>query len=88
METLRNIVSYHIGEYGCIKVKLADMLEKRNITRNALSKLTGIKYPIVTRYYNGEGIERVDLDVLAKFCYALNCDIADLLEYEAPKEHL
>ena len=31
-------------------------------------------------------MERGDLDFLAKVCYALNCKIEDILEYEEPQE--
>ena len=53
------------------------------MTRNKLSSLTGVKYDVVTRYYLGEGIERVDLTVLAKFCFVLDCSVADLLIYKS-----
>lgn len=88
MQELRKIVShsYHIEEYGHIESKLAAILKERNITRNALKELTGVKYDVITRYYKNEGIERIDLDVLSKFCYALNCDISDLLQYHEPEQ--
>ena len=85
MEDMKSIVHYHTDEYGSIKVKLAETLDNRGVTRNRLSKLTGIKYDIVTRYYEAENIERVDLAILAKICCVLNCKIEDLLEYQPPK---
>lgn len=84
MENLRSIVSYKTEEYGRVKVKLAEVLENRGITRNHLSKLTGIKYEIVDRYYKARNVAMADLDFLAKVCFALNCQISDLLEYEEP----
>lgn len=65
-------------------MKLAELLNDRGITRNRLRTLTGVKYDVIDRYYKGEGVERVDLDVLAKLCYVLDCEISDLLEYEQP----
>ena len=65
-------------------MKLAELLKDRGITRNRLRTLTGVKYDVIDRYYKGEGVERVDLDVLAKLCYVLDCEISDLLEYEQP----
>lgn len=87
MQELRKIVSYsyHMEEYGRINMKLAAVLKERNITKNALRTLTGVKYDVITRYCKNENIERVDLNVLSKFCYALDCSIADLLEYEKPE---
>lgn len=67
--------------FGKIHVKLKDLMDKQGVNRNQLSALTGIKYDVVTRYCKGEGIERVDLAVLAKFCFVLKCGIDDILEY-------
>lgn len=77
----RSLISHHVGEYGHIKVKLAALLDKRGITRNRLRTLTGVKYEVIDRYYKGDSIEMVDLDFLAKVCYALDCKIEDILEY-------
>ncbi|MDE7246054.1 MAG: helix-turn-helix transcriptional regulator [Oscillospiraceae bacterium] len=81
---MKSIISYHFNEYGHIRVKLAEVLDKRGITRNQLANLSGIKYNIIDRYYKAKQIERVDLDFLAKVCFVLGCKIEDLLEYEAP----
>ena len=85
MDGERSLVSYHIGEYGSVKVKLAEVLNSRGITRNHLQTLTGVKYGVIDRYYRGDRVERVDLDFIAKVCYVLHCKIEDLLEYEEPK---
>lgn len=71
-----------IKQYGKVKLKLSDIMDKKGITRNKLSTLTGVKYEVVSRYYKAENVERVDLDFLAKVCFVLNCTINDLLEYE------
>ena len=83
MDSVRSIISYQVDEYGSVKVKLAEMLDSRKITRNRLKTLTGVKYEVIDRYYQNH-IERVDLDFIAKVCYVLNCKIEDLLEYEGP----
>lgn len=67
-------------EYGIIRVKLREELSRKKISINKLSKLTGIKYDVIKRYFVGN-IYRIDLDVLAKICYVLECDIENLLEY-------
>lgn len=80
---MKSVVQYQVSEYGCITVKLANVMEKRGITRNRLSKLTGSKYDVVDRYYQGENIVMADLDFLARVCYVLDCKIEDILEYRA-----
>lgn len=82
MDDLKSIVSYQTQEYGIVRVKLAELLEQKGITRNRLRTLTGVKYEVIDRYYKAQNIEMVDLDFLAKVCFALNCRIEDLLEYQ------
>jgi len=84
MDGIKSIVSYQTKEYGYVKVKLAEVLAERGITRNRLRTLTGVKYEVIDRYYKGISIEMADLDFLAKVCYSLNCEIQDLLEYVGP----
>lgn len=85
MDDLRGLIHYRTEDYGCIKVKLAEVLDGRGITRNHLKNLTGIKYDTITRYYKNDHIEMIDLNFFAKVCYVLNCDISELLEYDPPE---
>ncbi|MBD5162377.1 MAG: helix-turn-helix transcriptional regulator [Oscillibacter sp.] len=83
---MRGIIHYHTDEYGCIKVKLAEVLDSRGISRNRLKELTGVKYDVITRYYRSKEVQMVDLDFFAKVCYVLDCRIEDLLEYQKPPQ--
>lgn len=85
MDDLKSIVSYQTQEYGQVRVKLAELLDRKGITRNRLRTLTGVKYEVIDRYYKAQNIEMVDLDFLAKVCFTLNCKIDDLLEYQPEK---
>ena len=79
MNELNSVVQ--IMQYGKIKIKLAQIMDEKGITRNKLATLMGVKYEVVDRYYKAVNVERFDLDFLAKACYVLNCSVADLLEY-------
>lgn len=85
VDELKSVVSHHTQAYGGIKVKLADVLAAKGITRNRLRTLTGVKYEVIDRYYKAKNVELVDLDFLAKTCFALGCKIEDLLEYQPPE---
>lgn len=61
-----------------VEVNLKNVMLKKKITVNQLSKMTGIRYHIVKKYYRNE-MYRIDLLNLAKFCDALNCEIEDIL---------
>jgi putative transcriptional regulator len=54
---------------------------KKHVSIYQLSKITGLKYDVISRYYVNS-IIKYDAFVLAKLCYVLNCSISDLLKYE------
>lgn len=85
MDELRSIIRYQTEEYGKVRVKLAELLDAKGITRNRLRTLTGVKYEVIDRYYKAVNVEMADLDFLAKVCFVLDCKIEDLLEYEKPE---
>ena len=76
---------FALKEYGRVVITLKDVMDKQGMTRNRLSTLTGLVYNSVNRYYQNAPISSVDLDVLAKICFVLNCEIADVLKYERPE---
>ncbi len=80
MENVSSIID--IKEYGTIKIKLSEVMDKKGVTRNKMRTLTGVKYEVVDRYYKAKNVERLDLDFFAKACYVLGCKIEDLLEYQ------
>lgn len=84
MDNFKSIISYKTEEYGRVKVKLAEVLKEKGITRNRLRTLTGVKYEVIDRYYKAVNVEMADLDFLAKVCFVLECKIEDLLEYQEP----
>lgn len=86
MDEVKSLVTYRTDEYGRIIVKLSEVMDRRDMTRNRLATLMGVKYAVVDRYYKNKQIALVDLDFLAKVCYVLDCKIEDLLEYQKPEE--
>ena len=73
-----------LKNYGKVEIKLSSIMDQNNITIYQMSKYTDLKYSTVKSYYNNCPITRVDLDVVSKFCYVLNCNIEDILEYKHP----
>ena len=68
-------------QYGRIILKLDEMRRARNLSKNKLSNMMGVNYGILLRYCNNNEFGLVDFDFLAKACYVLKCDIADIVEY-------
>ena len=56
-------------------------MRERDINRNTLSRLTGVRFEVIDKWSKGK-VERMDLDVLARICFVLDCKVSDILEYE------
>ncbi len=70
-----------INDYGKIHIHLKEMMERQNITRNQLSISTNTRFEVINKWYHDE-VERLDLDVLARMCYVLDCSPSDIIKYE------
>ncbi len=68
-----------------IKFKLKEVMEDRNMSKNKVCVLTGLRFETVQGYYKGN-ISRVDLYVLSLLCECLNCQVGDILEYKKPED--
>ena len=79
---VRGIVE--LKNYGKVEIKLKTIMDKKNISMYQLSQLASLKHSTVKNYYNNMPITRVDLDVISKLCYVLDCKIEDILEYKYP----
>ena len=71
-------------DYGYIKIKLADILEEKELSKNKLSHYGDLQRTQINQYCNNN-ITRLDTAVLARMCYTLDCNIEDLLEYVPPE---
>ncbi len=72
---------FDLKDYGRVEFNIKDIMNKKNITRNKLATLTGATYNVIDRYYKSD-ISRLDMDVLARICYALECEISDIIKYK------
>ena len=67
-------------EYGTIRIKLKELLDKRGLSKNKLSHKAEMQRTQINNYCNNK-ITRLDTDVLARICTALECELSDLLEF-------
>ena len=70
-----------IKDYGRIVYRFADVMDKKGVTRNKLASLTGVRFEVADRLYKGI-VERMDMDVLARVCYVLDCQVGDVIQYD------
>ena len=72
-------------DYGSIKIKLQDIMVEQNVSINKLAFRAEMQRTQLKAYLKGD-IQRVDLSVLSRLCYALECNLSDLIEYVPPKK--
>ena len=79
MKELRSVTN--IRTYGRISINLKDLIEEKGITRYRLAKLADTRFEVVEKWCSGT-VERIDSDVLARFCDVLDCEITDIIKYD------
>ncbi len=79
MNEVRSVVN--MQSYGKISIHLKELIEEKGISRYRLSKLAGTRFEVVDKWCTGS-VERIDTDVLARFCYVLGCEVTDIIEYK------
>lgn len=73
------------ADYGYVALRLKEVMDARGISRNQLAKRIDARFEVVDKWYKGE-VEKMDLDILARICYALDCTTEDLIRYTSGKE--
>lgn len=68
------------AEYGEIRIRLAEIMQAKNVSMNQLSFRTEMQRTQL-RNYRDNKIQRLDMDILKRLCYVLECDLHDLIEY-------
>ena len=72
-------------EFGTIKIHLDELMKQRNISINKLSFGAEMQRTQLKKYCKNE-VQRLDIAVLSRLCYALECDLHDLIEYIPPEK--
>ena len=72
-------------EYGDIRLRLDKILEERKISLSQLSFRAEMQRTQL-RNYRDNKIQRLDIDILKRLCYVLDCTLDDLIEYIPPKD--
>ena len=83
MEEIRELLEYK--DYGYIEVSINKVMKKKGISPYSISKKSNISYKTIKRLMDGEAIERVELDILARLWYMFDCELSDLIRYVKPK---
>ena len=74
-----------LERFGTIKINLAELIAQRGISKNKLSQRAEMQWTQLNNYCNNT-ISRLDIDVLARLCTVLECDISELLQFVPPEQ--
>lgn len=77
-------IFHEVEDIGDIHIKLDEILKKKDISTYALSTKANIRFQTI-QLLRENRTTRIDLNVLTKLCYVLNCKVEDLIEYVSPK---
>ena len=72
-------------DYVTIRIKLVDIMKEQNISINKLAFRAEMQRTQLKAYIRNE-VQRIDIAVLARLCYALDCRVQDLIEYVPAKK--
>ena len=69
-----------MDRYGTIVIHLDQLIKEKGLSKNKLSQRAEMQRTQLNNYCNNK-ITRLDIDVLARLCTVLECEIGDLLEF-------
>ena len=71
--------------FGTVRINLSRIIEEKGVSKNKLSQRAEMQRTQLNNYCNNR-ISRLDIDVLARLCTVLDCQIGDLLEFVPAEE--
>lgn len=71
--------------YGKATLNLEKLIKEKGISKTQLSYKAEISHTQINRFCKND-VARIDLNTIARLCYVLNCNVADLIIYEPPKQ--
>ena len=73
-------------DHGIVKLNLDKIMSEQHISINKLAFRAEMQRTQLKAYMKND-IQRIDLAVLARLCYALECSLEDIIEYIPPHIH-
>lgn len=73
-------------DWGHVDLKLDEFMKKNNISRSSLSRNAQIHYNQLLKYCKND-MQKVDLNILARICKTINCEIGEIIEYTPPDDN-
>lgn len=80
----REVNQYMEQEWGKIDLHLDEYMKNHKISRSSLSRNAQIHYNQLLKYCKNE-MQKIDLNLLARICKTINCEIGDIITYTPPE---
>ena len=71
-------------DFGTIRINLEEVIQQSDLSKNKVAQLSQTQRGQLNHYCKGD-IQRIDLAILSRLCYALDCRVEDVLEYIPPQ---
>lgn len=71
-------------DYGYVRLNLDKIMKEQNVSINKLAFRAEMQRSQLKAYIKND-IQRLDVSVLARLCYSLECTLDELVEYVPPK---
>ena len=75
------IYSIWVMILGTINIKIGELLKEKNLSKNKFAQRAEMERTQLNRYINND-VALLSVDVLARMCSVLDCQIEDILEYK------
>ena len=72
-------------DYGHIRLKLDEIMKEQQISINKLAFRAEMQRTQLKAYIKND-VQRIDISVLSRLCYALECSLDELIEYVPPEK--
>ena len=72
-------------KFGSVRIELNALIQKSGISKNKLCQRAEMQRTQLNNYCNNS-ISRLDIDVLARICTVLQCEMGDLLKFIPPED--
>lgn len=72
-------------KFGSVRIELNELIQKSGISKNKLCQRAEMQRTQLNNYCNNS-ISRLDIDVLARTCTVLQCEMGDLLKFIPPED--
>ena len=66
-------------DFGTIRIKLEEVIQQSSLSKNKVAQLSQTQRGQLNHYCKGD-IQRIDLAILSRLCYALDCRVEDIME--------